>query len=170
MDEVVDTQIIKKRSLVGVVSLISRSFLIQGIALISNLLLTIFLDPRSFGIFFLVSASINIFRYFSDIGLAAALIQKKEELSEEDLKTTFTIQQFLVGIVTILIFILSPLLKKIYGFDQSAVYLLYSLAISFFITVSSALGDEPVDCKQDQTGVSINTNINTPMAILVFKV
>jgi len=134
MDEVVDAQIVKKRSLVGVASLISRSFLVQGIALLSNLLLTIFLDPRTFGIFFLVSASINIFRYFSDIGLAAALIQKKEEISEEDLKTTFTIQQVLVLAVTVLIFILSPLLKKLYGFDPSAVFLLYSLAISFFLT------------------------------------
>lgn len=129
-----DFDSIKKRSLVGVVSLVSRSFLIQVIAFASNLLLTIFLDPKIFGIFFLVSASINIFRYFSDIGLAAALVQKKENLTEEDLKTTFTVQQILVILLVIVIFVLSPLLKKFYGFDQSAVYLLYSLAISFFLS------------------------------------
>jgi hypothetical protein len=45
-----------------------------------------------------------------------------------------------------------------------------SLAISFLITVSSALGDELGDCEQDQTEVNSITKINTPMAILVFKV
>lgn len=129
-----DFDSIKKRSLVGVVSLVSRSFLIQVIAFASNLFLTIFLDPKTFGVFFLVSASINIFRYFSDIGLAAALVQKREKLTDEDLKTTFTVQQILVVLLVIIIFVLSPLLKKFYGFDQSAVFLLYSLAISFFLS------------------------------------
>lgn len=129
----IDLETIKERSLVGVASLVSRSFFVQLIAFASNFILTIFLEPKIFGIFFLVSASINIFRYFSDIGLAAALIQKKESITEEDLRTTFTVQQILVGLLTVLIFIISPLLKKLYGFDQNAVYLLYSLAVSFFL-------------------------------------
>lgn len=45
-----------------------------------------------------------------------------------------------------------------------------SLTISFFITVSSALGDELGDCEQDQLEVNNVATINTPMAILVFKV
>lgn len=132
--EEIDLTTVKKRSLVGVVSLVSRSFLIQVVAFASNLFLTIFLDPKTFGVFFLVSASINIFRYFSDIGLAAALIQKKENLTDEDLKTTFTIQQILVILLLLIIFSLSFLYKKIYGFDQSAIYLFYALAISFFLS------------------------------------
>jgi len=132
--EEIDITTVKKRSLLGVVSLVSRSFLIQVIAFASNLFLTIFLDPKTFGIFFLVSASINIFRYFSDIGLAAALIQKKEKLTDEDLKTTFTIQQILVVLLLIIIFSLSSLFKKFYGFDQSALFLFYSLAICFFLS------------------------------------
>lgn len=143
MEAAVDLEAIKKRSLTGVVSLISRSFVIQAIAFASNFLLTVFLDPKTFGVFGIVTASIGFFRYFSDIGLAAALIQKKEAITDEELKTTFTVQQILVVLLLLIIFILSPLLRKWYGFDQSAVFLLYALALSFlfssFKTIPSVL-------------------------------
>ena len=126
--------IIKKRSLFGVVSLVSRSFLVQGIAFASNFLLTIFLDPGTFGIFFLVSAFVNFFSYFSDIGLAAALIQKKEQVSDEDLKTTFLVQQILVIALLVIILAISPLARKWYGLNQSAILLLYAIGISFFLS------------------------------------
>lgn len=130
----IDIETIKSRSLLGIASLVSRSFFVQIVAFASNLLLTIFLDPSVFGVFFLVSASINIFRYFSDVGLAAALIQKKEKVTEIDLRTTFTVQQLLVGILTLLIILLAPALSKIFGFDRSDNLLLYALAVSFFLT------------------------------------
>jgi len=125
---------IKKRSLIGIASLVSRSFFIQGVAFSANFLLTIFLDPKTFGIFFLISAFINLFSYFSDIGLAAALIQKKEKVTEEDLRTTFTVQQILVILLLIVIFVFSPLVRHWYGLNQQAVYLFYVLAVSFFLS------------------------------------
>jgi len=130
----IDFSLVKRRSLVSVVSLVSRSFLIQGIAFGSTFLLTIFLDPQTFGIFFLVSAFISFFTYFSDIGLAAALIQKKEKLDLKDLRTTFTIQQALVFGLLLVIFALSPWVKNLYDLSQSAVILFYALGFSFFLS------------------------------------
>ncbi|HUV71513.1 MAG TPA: oligosaccharide flippase family protein [Clostridia bacterium] len=130
----IDFSLVKRRSLVSVVSLVSRSFLIQGIAFGSTFLLTIFLDPQTFGIFFLVSAFISFFTYFSDIGLAAALIQKKEKLDLKDLRTTFTIQQALVFGLLLVIFVLSPWVKNLYDLSQSAVILFYALGFSFFLS------------------------------------
>lgn len=130
----IDMELVKKRSLVGVASLVSRSFLIQGIALASTFFLTVFLDPKTFGIFYLVSAFVNFFQYFSDIGLAAALIQKRDKLEENDLKTTFFLQQILVISLLVIIFSLSFLVKGWYNLDKSAVFLLYALAFSFFLS------------------------------------
>lgn len=130
----IDLGLVKKRSVSGVFSLVSRSFLIQGIAFASNFLLTIFLDPKTFGIFFLVSAFINFFTYFSDVGLAAALIQKKEKLDLRDLRTTFTIQQGLVLFLLLVIFLVSPWVKNWYGLNQSAILLFYALGFSFFLS------------------------------------
>jgi len=129
-----NSQEIAKRSVKGVLFLTSRSFLIQFISFASTFLLTVFLEPSIFGIFFLVSAFINFFNYFSDIGLAAALIQKKEPLEENDLKTTFLIQETLVGLLLVILFFLSFGVKKWYGLDQPALFLYYSLGFSFFLS------------------------------------
>lgn len=125
---------VKKASLVGVVSLISRSFLIQGISLAAAIILPLYLDPGIFGLFYLVSAFVNFFTYFSDIGLAAALIQKKDKLEESDLQTTFTIQQLLVITLLILIFFLSPLARRWYGLNHQTIILLYAIGFSFFLS------------------------------------
>jgi len=130
----VSLEAVKERSLTGFLALVSRSFLIQIISFVSSFLLTVFLEPKVFGVFYLVSAFVNFFAYFSDIGLAAALIQKKKSVTEEDLKTTFLIQQMLVLLLLIMIVGFSPLAQKWYGLSQSSVYLVYALGISLFLS------------------------------------
>ena len=94
---------VKKRAVSGVVVLTGRTFLLSVIALVATALLTIFLDPDQFGVFWAVSAVVNFMAYFSDIGLAAALIQRKEKLTRADLVTTFTVQQGLVLSILIIL-------------------------------------------------------------------
>lgn len=126
--------LITKRSIRGIFALTSRTFLIQLIAFVSNFLLTIFLSPTIFGVFFVVSAAIAFLSYFSDIGLAAALIQKKDELTEEDLKTTFTIQQILVISLVLIAIIGSNMIGSFYNLNANGVLLFQALAISFFFS------------------------------------
>ncbi len=132
--EEIDIEAVTKRSIRGVFALVSRTFAIQVIGLIANLLLTIFLSPSIFGVFFVVSAAIAFLSYFSDIGLAAALIQKKEPITEEELKTTFTIQQILVITVVIVALLISGLVKNFYHLDSDGVLLFQALVISFFLS------------------------------------
>jgi len=129
----VDLELVKKRSLVGVISLISRSFVTFGVSIAAQLALSIYLNPAAFGVFSLVSAIVNLFNYFSDIGLAAALIQKKEKVTEEDLRVTFSVQQCLVLFLLLLIFLFSFPARRWFGLNQSAIFLLYSLSFSFFL-------------------------------------
>jgi PST family polysaccharide transporter len=132
--EDVDIALIKKRSLTGVVALTSRTFILQLISFAATFLLTIFLSPRIFGVFYVVSAIINFLGYFADIGLAAALIQKKEELTQEDLSTTFTIQQILVGSAVVVAFIFSGPITSFYALDPSGLWLFRMLILSFFLS------------------------------------
>lgn len=132
--ENLDITLITRRSIRGVLALVSRTFIMQIITFVAGFLLTILLDPSVFGVFFVVSAAIAFLSYFSDIGLAAALIQKKENITEEDLKTTFTIQQILVvGVVTIVLFF-SKDIGSFYNLDKQGVVLLQALAIGFFLS------------------------------------
>lgn len=143
---------VKHRAVSGVLALTGRTFILQAVALVATFLLTVFLDPTQYGIFFLVSAVINFFAYFSDVGLAAALIQKKERLSQEELRTTFTVQQGLVLFLLVLIFLATPYVQRWYGLGQEGVYLLWALAFSLFLsslkTIPSVLLERELSFKK----------------------
>ena len=104
---------VKERAVRGIVVLTGRTFLFSLISLVATGFLTVFLEPNEFGVFWIVSAVVNFLAYFSDIGLAAALIQKKEKISEVDLKTTFTVQQALVLAILLLVFLGTPILIRV---------------------------------------------------------
>lgn len=148
MDEI-KLEEVKKRAVKGVLALTSRTFLLQLISFATTFLLTIFLSPAVFGVFFVVSAVISFLGYFSDIGLAAALIQKKEAITDEDLKTTFTIQQALIGSIVVLTLVFSQKIALFYGLDNAGLWLLRSLLISFFLsslkTIPSVLLERKLD-------------------------
>lgn len=129
-----DTQELKRRSFVGVVALTSRTFALQVIALVSTFILTVLLDPATFGVFFVVTAAVNFLNYFSDIGLAAALIQKHEEPTEIDYKTTFTLQQLLVVSAVSVALLFSGKISQFYNFGDGGLFLFRALVISFFLS------------------------------------
>ena len=125
---------VKTRAIKGVAVLTGRTFILSLISLVATGLLGAFLTESQFGVFFIVSAIVNFLAYFSDIGLAASLIQKKEKISEDDLKTTFTIQQGLVIILLIILFLLTPFFEKFYSLSYDGKLLLYALGISLFLS------------------------------------
>lgn len=132
--EELDIASVVKRSIHGVFALVSRTLFIQIIGFVVNFLLTIYLSPSIFGVYFVVTAVIAFLVYFSDIGLAAALIQKKESLTRDDLRTTFTIQQVLVILVCVLALAVSPILAKFYKLDGDGFALLIALVVAFFLS------------------------------------
>ncbi len=140
---------VKKRAVSRIVALTGRTFLLQAVALVATFLLTVFLSPSQFGIFFLVSAVINFFAYFSDIGLAAALVQKKDKPTQEDLRTTFAIQQSLVLFLLFVIFITAPIFTSLYGLSREGVWLFWALGFSLFLsslkTIPSVLLERRLD-------------------------
>ncbi len=77
--EELTTEAIKKKAVKGAAVLTGRMILMQPISFFSMVLLTAFLNPAEFGIYFVVSAIKNFLAYFSDIGFAPALIQRKEQ-------------------------------------------------------------------------------------------
>lgn len=118
----------------SIVTLTSRTFILNIINFIGAFALTVFLSPSDFGIFIITSTVIDILAYFSDIGLAGALIQKKEKLLDKEIYATFTIQ---MGLVSLLIFIasfFSKTFQSFYSLDKVGVYLYFALLISFFFS------------------------------------
>src|SRR3989338_5346587 len=130
--EELTTEDVKKRATSGATILTFRTVFLQATSFFANVLLTVFLNPAQYGVFFLVSAVINFLAYFSDIGFAASLIQKKEKLTDLELKTIFTSQQIMILMLLIIIFLTTPIIQSFYKFNQNGVYLLWALAFSLF--------------------------------------
>jgi O-antigen/teichoic acid export membrane protein len=132
--EEITLDVVKNRAVKGVVVLTGRTFLLSVLSLVATGFLTVFLDPSQFGIFWIVSAIVNFLAYFSDVGLAAALIQKRETPTESDLRTTFVVQQLLVLLILAIIFLGMPFFTHIYHLTSEAKYLLYALGISLIFS------------------------------------
>ena len=125
---------VKSRAVKGVVFLTGRTFIFNVLSLVATGFLTVFLEPSEIGVFWIVTAAVNILAYFGDIGLAGALIQKKDKLEEVDLHTTFWVQQTLVILLLAILLVVSPKLGQIYHLSGPGMYLVYALGLSFFLS------------------------------------
>lgn len=164
---------IAAKSVKGVFALVSRSFLIQILGIATSFILTIFLDPASFGIFFVVSSIVVFFNYFQDIGLAASLIQKKEEPTVKDLRTVFTIQQTLVLTLIIPSLIFSGAISSFYNLNSEGHILLIALLISFFLTSLRTIPTVLMERRLDYGRLvipQILENISYNICLIVFAV
>lgn len=124
---------IKKNSIVSLMSLFFHSGYAAILGLVSNLILTIVLSPTVYGIYILTLAIIPFLNFFSDVGLAASLVQKKE-VTDDDIKTTFTIQQAMILTVLTVAFLLTPVIQDFYNLPVEATHLYWAVLIAFFLS------------------------------------
>ncbi len=124
---------IKRKSLISTLSLFFQSGYSAFLGLAANLAVTILLSPEIFGIYITTLSIISVLNYFSDIGLAASLVQKKE-VTDKDISTTFTVQQILIVTAITLGFFLTGFVRDFYNLPADAVSLYRALLLSFFIS------------------------------------
>ncbi len=124
---------LKKHTVISTLSLFFQSGYSALLGLVANLVLTIIVSPAIFGIYITVLSIMAVFNYFSDIGLAASLVQKKE-VSDDDVKTTFTVQQILIISVISVGFFLTKPIQAFYNLPHDGIYLYWALLIAFFIS------------------------------------
>src|SRR3989338_3489235 len=122
-----------KSIITSVLSLFFQSGYSALLGLAASLVLTILLSPTIFGMYITVLSIISLLNYFSDIGLAASLIQKKE-ITDDDVKTVFTTQQTLIITLILIGYISTSFIKNFYRLPQEGVYLFWGLLLAFFIS------------------------------------
>jgi len=124
---------IKKNSIISLLSLFFHSGYAAVLGLVANLILTIVLTPKIYGIYVLTLAIIPFLNFFSDIGLAASLVQKKE-VTDDDIRTTFTVQQILIISIISIAFLLTPFIRDFYHLPAESTYLFWAVLASFFLS------------------------------------
>ncbi len=169
--EEIEIEKIKSKTAKNFLYLSVRNFGIQIITTIGFFILTIILGAGEVGLFAIVAESIAILGYFSDIGLASALIQQKHEVETKDLRVTFTIQQILVVIGLIIVAIIYPSIAQSKGYGSKEFTILLSLCFSFIAaslkTIPSVLLERKLDF-QKLSLVDIVENILFYLIAVIF--
>ena len=133
MDEL-DIKTISKRSVQGVLALSSRTFVLQIVNFIAFLVISSILLPSELGIFVAVTAMQRVISFLTDFGLGAALIQKKDALTDQDVITSFTLQVVITGTVFLVVFLLREQIATFFRLDNSGELLLLSLVFTIFLS------------------------------------
>jgi len=146
-------QDLKKKSIAGMAALFVRQILVKVIFFVGNIILARILAPEIFGIYAIVNFVVTFFSTFGDVGIGAALIQKKGELNKEELSTTFWLQQMLVWSVVAIAIAAAPLALKVYPtLPPVGVWLIRAMALSFLLsslkTIPAILMERSIDFKR----------------------
>ncbi len=137
------SQDIKKQATKSIIHLTIRNIGLQSISIIGFFILSSIFSIKETGLFNVLVEVVGILGYFSDIGLAAALIQQKHEISQGALKTVFTIQQ-LLGLCGIIIAIFIYSNQKVlnnYSINENLIFtsLILGFIASSLKTIPSVL-------------------------------
>lgn len=166
------TKGLKRKTVISTMSLFFQSGFSAALGLAANLVLTILLTPSIFGIYITILSMISILNYLSDIGLAASLIQKKE-ITDEDVKTTFTIQQLLILSLIFIALLLTSFIVKFYNLPVEGKYLYWSLLFSFFLsslkTIPSVFLERKIQF-QKIVLVQVAENIFFYLSVIIFAI
>ncbi len=130
----IDPRQVKRKTFSGVGVLMIRNLFMQPISFLGFLFLSVYLQTWELGVFWAVSEIVGFLGYFSDVGLAAAVIQKKAKPKLNELRATFTAQQLLVISSVLIAFALTPALEKRFDFENGR--FLYWMLLLGFITSS----------------------------------
>lgn len=126
--------ILKEKLIEGTSILLLREFFIKIIAIIGQVVLVRVLLPQYFGVFAILSFIIGTADIFTDIGLTAAIIQKKGQITNRELSTIFYIKMFLsVSIFFILFFAGSFFLNIFHQISNEYLLMLRIFSITFLI-------------------------------------
>ncbi len=133
MDEL-DLDAITKRIVGGVLALISRNFLLNFISIAAFIIISKKLTATDLGIYTVAINAQNLISFFTDFGLGAALIQKKDSLEEKDITTVFTLQFIITLVIFILAFVFLSQLAQLFRLNSAGAYLFLVLILSIFLS------------------------------------
>jgi len=119
----------------GTAVLVGRQLILRVLGFVGSVILARILAPAEFGIFAVAAFVVSFFSMVGNVGLGAALIQRKDEIGEDDIQTVFTIQQGAFSVLFLFVFFLAPALGRFYpDLPPGSEWLVRALGLSLLIT------------------------------------
>jgi len=119
----------------GLRLMLGRQVVVQMLTFAGGIVLARHLTPFEFGVFGIATFFVHTLALFGDFGLAPSLIQRKAELTDRDLQVAFTMQQALLGLVAVALWVAAPWFASIDpGFGgEAVVWLIRMMALTLFL-------------------------------------
>jgi PST family polysaccharide transporter len=118
----------------GMVALGFRQAVVKAVSVVGGVVLARILSPSTFGAYAIVSFAVAAFTIVRDLGLAASLIQQDHEPTEHERRVAFTAQQLILGLATVLLIVLSPVVAAVFRMDDQAEAVLRLLALGLLVS------------------------------------
>ena len=135
-----DPATLRQRAKRGVVFLALRTAAVQVITLCGNIALARQLTAREFGLFGVVQFVLSLLTLLGDVGLGAALIQRPQSPTREELSSVFWLQLGLGVVVVAAAMGLTPWLVGFWpDLPADAVTLVQWLSLSFVFVMWRAI-------------------------------
>ena len=128
-----------RRAFAGVASLGLREGGMRVLAFAGDVALYRLLLPEVFGLVVPIAFLAGIIKQFSDLGLAASLLQRSDEPAEPDLRTIFTVQAILVVIAAAIIFFGGPIILDLLDEGSPDPWLIRAFSLSVLISAFRAV-------------------------------
>ena len=126
---------LKTRLARGTGVLIGRQVVLRAVGFVGSVILARILAPAEFGVFAVAAFVVSFFSMVGNVGLGAALIQRQDEIGEDEIQTVFTIQQGAFSALFLVVFLLAPALGKFYSdLPPGSEWLVRALGLSLLIT------------------------------------
>lgn len=117
----------------AVLQLAVRTGALRAITFVGTILLARALNPEDYGIFAVVIFAVGALTPLGDLGLGAALIQKRERPTEREIASVFTVQTLGWLILVAVFWVLAPLIQLAAGMPPDAEWMIRVTAIAVFI-------------------------------------
>lgn len=123
---------LKSRTVKNITLNVVAKILMFGLQAVANIILTRTLVPSDYGLVGMALIFMNFFALFGDMGITSAVI-RKQELSERDLYTGFTVRVVQGVMLALLCAAASPVASKVFhNYEVGAILVVFSL--NFIIT------------------------------------
>ena len=101
-----------------------------------SLILTRLIPPKDFGAISLVMIFINFFSQITIMGISPAIVQI-QDLTEQDVETYYTLTYIIAIVISVFVFVLSPVMASVYKNDILKILVWISVIHIFFALINT---------------------------------
>jgi O-antigen/teichoic acid export membrane protein len=119
----------------GIKLMLSRQVAILVFTFLTGVALARLLGPAQFGAYAIALFLVELFALFGNFGLAASFVQRRSDLTQRDLTVGFTLQQIVISVLAVSLFVVAPWLVTLFPKAPSnSDWLVRALAVTLYLT------------------------------------